>query len=246
MQDLASPQRFDRAALGDAVNAAFDWWRAAGVDGDWRDQPQDWLAKPAAVAAAVPQAASSAPSPAAPRVDLPRDFADFADWWLREPGLAPAGAARVPPSGPLGAPLMVLVPMPEAADCDTLLAGPGGRLLDGLLAAAGLSRGTVYCAAALPARITAPDWAALAHSGLGAILTHHVALVRPQRLIVFGQSGISALLDHASPHNPPHLRLVNHECAQIPALATYDLEMVMTQPKRKARLWSRWLDWMPA
>jgi DNA polymerase len=165
---------------------------------------------------------------------------------MTTPDLAPAGAQRVPPSGPETPSLMVVVPMPEADDTDVLLSGPAGRLLDGFLAAAGLSRADIYCAAAMPSRIAAPDWAALAQAGLGELLAHHIGLVRPQRLILFGQNGISTLLGNVSTNNPTHLPSFNHGDAMIPALTAYDLETIVARPALKAGLWSRWLEWMPA
>ena len=173
-------------------------------------------------------------------------MSDFSAWWMAEPALAPAGAVRVPPSGPEAPALMVVVPMPEAQDGDSLLSGPAGRLLDGFLVAAGLSRAEVYCAAALPTRIAAADWAALAEQGLGDLLAHHIALVRPQRVIVFGQNGISTLLRNDSANNPTHLPSFNHDGAIVPALSAYDLEAIVARPALKAGLWNRWLDWMPA
>ncbi len=243
------PPNSQAAALAQAVEAALAWWRDAGVDGDWSDSPQDWLAK------ARPAARVAAPEPAAPApaamiaggdARLPADLSAFAAWWLTEPDLAPPGARRVPPAGPAAPDLMVIVPMPEAEDGNAILSGPAGRLLDGFLAAAGLSRAHVYCTAALPARIAAPDWAALAAAGLGRVLQHHVALVRPRRVLVFGQSGISALAGNDSPNNPPHLPFINHDGATLPALGAYDLETILARPALKAGLWSRWLDWQPA
>jgi DNA polymerase len=239
----------DGAALALAIEAALAWWHEAGVDGDWTDAPQDWLAKPR----------SAQPAPAAPaaRPDIapiwagcianrPAELAAFAPWWLTEPALAPAGARRVPPAGPPAPALMVVVPMPEPDDGEHLLSGAAGRLLDAFLAAAGLGRDQVYCAAALPARIAAPDWPALAQAGLGAVLVHHVALVRPQRLMLFGQNGISTLIGNGSTNKPPHLQSINHGDAIVPILWSYDLETIVARPALKAGLWSRWLDWTPA
>ena len=234
-------------ALAHAVEAALAWWRQAGVDGDWIDDPQDWLAKarpaPKPGATLAQPVEIIAPALAGGADNWPRDLAAFAPWWLSEPDLAPAGLLRLPPAGPEHPPLMVVVPMPAADDGDVLLSGKAGRLLDGFLQAAGLARAQVYCAAALPARISAPDWAALAKSGLGDVLIHHIALVRPQRLILFGQNGISTLIGNASTHNPTHLPLINHDDAKVPELWGYDLETIVARPALKAGLWSRWLDW---
>lgn len=233
-------------ALAQAVEAALAWWREAGVDGDWIDDPQDWLAKPALPKTAPAKLADPvAPPYAGGAENWPSDLVSFAQWWLTEPDLAPAGALRIAPAGPEAPPLMVVVPMPEVDDAETLLSGKAGRLLDGLLAAAGLSRVQIYCASALPARLAAPDWAALRDAGLGQVLLHHIALVRPQRLILFGQNGISTLMSNALPNNSTHLQSINHDDAMVPVLSAYDLETIVARPALKSGLWSRWLDWNP-
>jgi uracil-DNA glycosylase len=236
------------AALADAMAAAMAWWRDAGVDCDLVDEPQDWLATARPRAAAPPPGKAKAEVPvvtaiAGGRTAWPDTLEAFAQWWMTEPALTAAGATRVPPAGPREPDLMVIAAMPEADDGTTLLSGPAGRLLDGFLAAAGLARAEIYCAAALPSRITAPDWAALAEQGLGDLLAHHVALVRPRRAILFGQSGISTLLRHDSPNNSPNLHSFNHTDDTVPILYALDLEAIVARPALKAGLWNRWLDW---
>ncbi len=245
------PTALGGPAIAEAIVAAIAWWRDAGVDGDFADAPQDWLAVPGPTvpAKSAPLAATAAPAPVAiaggPQA-WPAELAEFSTWWTTEPALGAFGAGRIAPRGPPNPALMVVVPMPEAHDRETLLSGPAGRLLDGFLAAAGLTRAAVYCAAACPARIAAPDWAALAEQGLGQLLAHHIGLVRPQRVMVFGQNGISTLLGNGSTNNPMLLPFVNHSGAIVPSLTAYDLETIVARPALKAALWNRWLDWMPA
>jgi len=249
------PTALGGPAIAEAIDAALAWWRDAGVDGDFADTPQDWLAvaSPAAPAKTAPPAAAAAPAPVAiaggPQA-WPDELAAFSTWWMTEPALVAFGGAfgagRIAPTGPIEPALMVVVPMPEAQDGETLLSGPVGRVLDGFLAAAGMTRAAVYCAAACPARIAAPDWAALAEQGLGQLLAHHIALVRPQRVLVFGQTGISTLLGNGSTNNPTLLPLINHSGAIVPMLTAYDLEAIVARPALKAAFWNRWLEWMPA
>ncbi len=250
-----APADLSARALAGAIDAALTWWRDAGVDGDFTDAPLDRLttASLSAKASAPARVAPARTPPPEPAVVLaggreawPRDLQKFCLWWMAEPDLAPAGSIRIPPSGPESPALMVVVPMPEDADRSSLLSGAAGRVLDGLLAAAGLSRSHVYCTAALPSRIAAPDWAVLADRGLGDVLAHHIGLVRPQRLLIFGQNGVSTLLRHDSANNAPLLPSLNHEGAKVPVLTAYDLESIVARPALKAGLWNRWLDWMPA
>lgn len=239
-------------SLAAAINAALQWWHDAGVDCDFADEPQDWLAasNPKPVKP-LTKSAAKAPETVTKTIGggrsaWPATLAEFVPWWLSEASLAPAGAVRMAPVGPETPPLMVIVPMPEESDRETLLAGPIGNLLDGFLAAAGLSRDKIYLASALPARVAAPDWADLAKQGLGDLIAHHVGLIRPERLILFGQSGISTLLGNDSPNTCWHLRPIYQGDAGIPVLSAYDLETMVARPALKAKLWSRWLDWTGA
>lgn len=237
------------------LDAAFDWWRDAGVDCHFIDDPQDWLAHARAqeeAKAAAPRPlrlepdvreVAKAPSVADTRAEWPGTLAEFTPWWLAEPKLAPTGLKRHAPTGPQDARLMILVPMPADDDGDGLLTGRTGRLLDGMLGAMGLRRAETYLASALPARIAMPDWEALRTTGLGDVLLHHVALAAPQKLLILGQTGISTLLGHDLPNMAQNLQPLNHEGTSIPATSAYDLEAMLARPALKAGLWSRWLDW---
>lgn len=234
------------------IDAALDWWRGAGVDCDFADEPQNWLAAATAPAAAdrpAPQRKAETPADApsaqlgGDRAAWPSNLADFAPWWMSEPSLALANLRRVPPAGPANPALMVLVAMPEEQDEDRLLSGRSGKLLDAFLAAAGLDRSNTYVASALPARVAMPDWAKLAETGLADVVARHIALVAPQRLVIFGISDVSALVGHALPQKAAGLRAFNHEQGNVLAIDTFDLETLALKPAFKSGLWDRWLEW---
>ncbi|WP_264424246.1 uracil-DNA glycosylase family protein [Novosphingobium sp. KCTC 2891] len=234
------------------MGAALDWWRDAGVDCAFVDDPQDWLAASRPVVPPTPaqrkamaeaEVVAAIPPIGADRAGWPSELAGFAAWWMAEPSLAPAGARRVPPAGPAEAELMVLVAMPEEEDSERLLSGRGGKMLDAMLAAMDLSRDRTYLTSVLPARIAVPDWADLASRRLGDVLAHHVALAQPRRLLVFGRSLVSTLLDNDSTHKRSDLRAFNHDGGSVPAISTYDLEALLAKPAFKASLWNRWLEW---
>lgn len=243
------------------IAGALEWWRDAGVDCDFTDDPADWLAK-----AATPEPETTVPQPSAqpsaqpaetappraliggPPEDWPCDLAAFQAWWLTEPSLDHGDVSRrVPPRGAAGAELMVLVADPEEGEREILRANPQsksplGKLLAGIIAALGLDDAQVYVASALPRPTPLPDWRQLAADGLGAVVAHHVALAAPKRLLVFG-SGVSSLLGH-DPANKPELLLgFNHDGRSLPLLAAMDLAALLARPRAKAGLWQRLLDW---
>lgn len=237
--------------------AAQAWWREAGVDLAFADEPTDWLAPSRHEAAAPAAGAAATPKPAAPaaptlppavriggdRARWPTSLADFGPWWLTEPSLDPGRAEeRVLPAGAAAAPLMVLVPAPEPGDREHLLSGSQGRLLDAILAAFGYRRDEVYLASILPCPSAAPDWPALASSGIGEIVAHHVALAAPKRLIVFGRD-VSPLLGHDPSQVAQTSLLFNHEGGSVPLAFAPALEALLERPALKRGVWTRWLDW---
>lgn len=244
------------ADLNAALTAALDWWRDAGIDHAFVDDPQDWLAaaraapEPAPMAPMKPLrelAAERADSPAVvsvgPREGWPQNLADFPAWWMAEPALAPAGLPRAAPAGPQGAPLMVLVPMPAADDQQGLMTGKAGKLLDAMFTAMGIDRAQTYLASALPAHVPMADWGLLKQAGIGEVLLHHIALAAPQRLLILGPTGISALLGNDPPNLAQSLRGINQERGLIAAMSAWDLDAMLSRPALKAGLWARWLEW---
>lgn len=252
---LPKSAEITHANWSEALSAALDWWRDAGVDGTFVDDPQDWLAQ----AQSLSETKTPAPmkplrelvaerdSPPAPvvsdRSGWPQTLDAFNAWWLTEEPLAPPGLHRFSPLGQPQTELMILVPMPSADDGDSLLSGRAGRLLDAILAATGITRAETYLASALPAHVPMPDWAALRATGLGDVLLHHIALAAPKRLLILGATGVSALLGH-DPTNLAHgLRAINQESSQLAAMSAWDLDAMLARPGLKAGFWGRWLDW---
>lgn len=241
-----------------AIAAVLDWWREAGVDHAFSDDPRTWLAEPAAAAPeAEPERGFTPPPPPPPRPapastmaeriagldNLPGTLADFQAWWLAEPSLdGGQTGGRVAPRGAAGAALMVLVDHPEAEDRDVLLSGPQGRLLAAMFTAMGIGADQAYIAACLPRHMPLPDWAALDGAGLGLVVRHHIALARPQRLLLFGRH-ISPLLGHDPTKSAEPLREFNHESVSIPLLMAPGLANLAGRPRSKAGLWQAWLDW---
>ena len=253
---MSNPAQTDPATdPAAALAAVLDWWREAGVDHAFSDDPRTWLAEPAASEPEQPgrpaaQPAQARPAPPGPAVErlagldaLPASLEQFQQWWLTEPSLDGGQiAGRVPPRGTEGAALMVLVDHPEAEDAQVLLSGPQGRLLQAMFTAMGIGPDSAYIAACLPRHMPLPDWAGLDAAGLGQVVRHHISLARPQRLLVFGRH-ISPLLGHDPTKTAEPLRQFNHESVSIPLLIAPGLANLAGRPRSKAGLWQAWLDW---
>ena len=238
------------------IAAALDWWREAGVDFDYAEDPQAWVSPPEDTSGAPAPMVVAAPPPPPPVrrygevADWPTDLAAFQAWWLGEPALDDGQTeGRVAPRGPTGAELMVIVPEPEVGDAESgaLLSGLRGRLLAAMLGAMGLAPEAVYVASCLPRATPAADWVGLAESGLGEVLAHHIALAAPRRILTLGGC-IPPLLGLDPAKTPAILPINNHNGAsgtgrELPILAAHELGLLAQRPQAKAALWRRWLAW---
>lgn len=237
-------------SLAEQLAAAQDWWRDAGVDLAFVDEPQTWLSAPAEEArsaAPMPQVAKPPPPPE-PKIGgdpatWPQDLESFARWWLDEPSLDQGGTfPRIPPRGPQGASLAIIVPMPEETDNDALLSGPQGRMLAAMVAALGMPLDDIYFAAALPRHMPLPDWTGMAQAGLGKVLRHHISLAAPKRLLVLGRD-VLPLLQHDPAQSAPAANEIPIQGGEAPLLASYQPARLLQRAQWRAGLWQRLLDW---
>ena len=258
MHSEATPMR-DFTAI-EALEGAFDWWREAGVDADFADSASGWLTDPEAE-----KAVTAPPPPAPPKIArktaleralerpgstapsvveeaLPDTLEKFRSWWMTEPGLA-AGVLerRVPPRGVAGAKLLLLLPQPFDDDAEGLLSGAAAPFVAAMLRAMGLAEHETYVASALPAPMALPDWMQLSATGLGAVTRHHIALARPQRVVLFGRAQLALFGIPAERARDP----LSIDCAgtAYPLLAAPDLSNLARSGARRATFWNRWLDW---
>lgn len=240
--------------------AAYDaFMRDAGVDQAFTDDPRDWLGEARAKADQRRSATDVAPAPAPPilaparpigpapaapvrveRDGWPETLAEFAPWWLSHPPLDSGPlASRVAPRGQAGSLVMVIVAEPETQDGETLLSGPQGALFDAIERAMGLAPGAAYRASVLVRHTPAADWSALAEAGMGAVLRHHVALARPQRLLVLSREALRLLApDDLGADGTGSLAL---DSGQVPLIAAYPLAQMAARPGYKRIFWQRWL-----
>lgn len=237
------------------ISATLDWWREAGVDCVFSDEPADWLAEPAAELSTIPVKAVDRKTATAEHVSQPErqpdllgaappaDLAQFRSWWLGEPGLDSIGPrGRIAPQGDAGAELMVLVMDPEAGDRDGLLTQEQGRLLDAILRAMSLTRSEIYLASALPRHTPMADGTAMAAAGFDKVLSHHIGLASPKRIIGFGSS-ILPLLGHDVAQDPARFHEFVHDSGSAKLMLSEGLDSIASMPRLKARFWRRWLEW---
>jgi DNA polymerase len=215
--------------------SALEWWHEAGVDTLVDEAPRDWLATtaparvPAAIAEEIPAAAPG----------LPATLTEFEAW--RTSAAAPDAGWGPPiaPSGNAASGLMVLLDMPEREDAaaGALLSGEAGRLFDRMLAAIGRDRQSIYLASFAVARPVTRTIAAEFAETLTDLARHHIALVRPKRLLVMGDAANRALLGTNAAASGPILHVLKHDGGQTEAVATFHPRFLLENPGRKARAW---------
>jgi len=237
-------------SLSEQIAAAQDWWRLAGVDLMFDDQPRSWVENPSADLPPPPVIHVQAAPAEAPRpivggdsANWPQALESFKRWWLEEPSLSIAGLGqRLAPRGTQRAALAIMVTMPEAEDTDVLLSGAQGRLIASMIRAMGLDADAVYLASALPSHDTVPDWAGLGRDGLGAVLLHHLSLAAPARLLVLGRD-ISPLLSNGSAQPAPPFSEISIQGGKLPVMTSYSPARLLEQPRLRKGLWQQWLEW---
>lgn len=257
----ANSQNRDKRSLKSELEGAIEWWREAGIDGDFVDDPVDRIAEaeeqraqenpvqPEEKPVVATAKAKPAPAPSAAIAKVvasehwPQSLEEYAAWWLDEKSVELGGTGpRIAPRGSANPELMVIVSQPEEGDRETLLSGHQGKLLAGFLRAAGLAIEDCYLASALPRAVALPDWNALRAAGLGGLTAHHINLVQPKRLLVFARN-VLPLLGHDQAQGAHALGGTQGMNRELPVLAAPGLEELHRSAPRRKRLWHDWLEW---
>ena len=231
MRDMGADQHIDWAR---AAASALEWWREAGVDTLVDEAPRAWLAAPAPAAAPAAPTEAAAAAPA-----LPATLSEFEAWRVSAAAPDAGWGTPIAPSGNAASGLMVLLDMPEREDAvaGALLSGEAGRLFDRMLAAIGRDRQSIYLAAFAVARPVTRTIAPELAGALADLARHHIALVRPKRLLVMGDAANRALLGTSAAASGPIYHVVNHDGGQTEAVATFPPRFLLDNPGRKARAW---------
>lgn len=213
-----------------AAASALDWWHDAGVDTLVDEAPRAWLASPAPAHAV--EAAPATPA-------LPATLAEFEAWRVSAAAPDAGWGTPIAPSGNAASDLMVLLDMPEREDAaaGALLSGEAGGLFDRMLAAIGRDRQTIYLASFAATRPVTRTIAPELAGALTDVARHHIALVRPKRLLVMGDAANRALLGTSAAASGPTYHVVKHDRGQTEAVATFPPRFLLDNPGRKARAW---------
>lgn len=223
------------------VESLLQWWTLAGVDGAVTEAATNWL-KPKAPPAPVRRAAPRGPA-------FPETLDAFRQWLADSPDIAEARwpGRRILPTGPEAPKLMIILPAPDSrdepaagaeADAAPAPLDPAAmRLLGRMMGAIGLSLPQVHLATLSllppPGGVIPPEIMA----ALALRMRHHIALVRPEALLLAGDQTSRALLSTEDLASAEILRFVNHESGKLPASSIFHPRLLLGQPSAKAGAW---------
>lgn len=209
--------------------SALLWWHDAGVDSLVAESPRDWL-KPRRTATAAVE------GPATETEALPDTLDAFQAWLAAMPlSFASAGAARLAPAGEPAAGLMVITDMP-ALD-GGWFEGDADPLFDRMMAAIGRGRDRLYLASLSPIRTAGVRLDPANERRLADIARHHIGLVRPRALLLFGDMCAQTLLGAGMAQMRGRWHDLETPAGPIRTLATIRPEQVAQQPKHRKIVW---------
>ena len=216
----------DRAA----VDSLIGWWLEAGVDVAVGETPRDWLRRNQE----VPPVAAPVTNVTEPN---PTTLAELREWLASsiQVPLASATASRILPHGPSDAAVMLLSDAPALEDLASgqPIGGEAWDLALKMLAAIGIGADEAYsaslsCIHSPGARMTDKDRAECAE-----VAIRHIALVKPKRLILFGDGPCKALL--GEPLTRARGRV--HRIEGVRSVATFHPRWLLKRPSDKALAW---------
>jgi len=226
------------------AESALTWWEEAGVDTIVGEEPRDWLAGPKKAAAAP----AEEPAPAGPT--FPEDLPAFQAWLATTDSLpfAGPGGRRLSPTGGTSSGLMAITDVPSAEDvaAGQLFSGEQGALVDNmlrkfaekLLDGATLDRETIYLAPFSPTRPAAGRIDPQGVRFLAEAMRHHIDLVAPRAVLIFGDSCSRALLGKPMAETRGAWHEVTTPTGSVPAIVTIRPQELLSQPKLRTHAWA--------
>ncbi|MFL6794554.1 MAG: uracil-DNA glycosylase family protein [Sphingomicrobium sp.] len=213
------------------ARSALAWWLEAGVDVAVQEEPRDWL-KP--VSRTTAAAAASVANVAEPSHDT---LADLQQWLASsaELPLASATVRRILPHGPENAPVMLLSDAPALEDfaAGQPIGGDAWALAGRMLAAIGIDSTEAYSASLSCFNTPGARMADADREACAEIARRHIKLVRPARLILFGDGPCLALLGKRLVEARGHV----HKVEGVRAVATFHPRHLIKRPLDKSLAW---------
>jgi len=226
-----------------AAASLLQWWADAGVDMLVAEAPRDWLRVKPAPALAPDLPSLKVPAPTAPAADELPDQLELFRGYLRDASTLPfasPAARRVCPAGDPAAGLMIMTDMPAAEDCaaGALLSGEAGRLFDRMLAAIGRDRSSTYLASLSCFRSPGGSFTAGSAQECARLALHHIGLVKPKALLLFGDAPAKALLGGAVMQTRGRWHEIATHAGPVRTIVSFSPSYLLNVPAAKALAWA--------
>ena len=222
----------DRLTAAEAASV-LGWWIEAGVDVAIQETPRAWFG--ASAAAPVPDTAPE--SRITTGQELPASLEAFRSWLGETPALplAQGNVRRVLPKGIEAAEVMLLADMPTPEDVASgqPIAGEAWELTERMLAAIGFDSEQAYVASLSCFHSPGTRLAGKELDACADIARRHVALAKPKRLLLLGDTTCRALLGKPLTAARGHV----HKIEGVRAVATFHPRFLLDRPSNKALAW---------
>lgn len=215
-----------------AAASALRWWLDAGVDVAIQEAPRNWFAR---------SPASAEPAEPAPVTNIsPLDhktLGELQSWLSRSSDLplAAATAKRILPVGPENAPVMLLSDSPSLEDftAGRPIGGQAWELTVKMLAAIGIAADQAYSASLSCFHTPGSRMSEKERESCAEIARRHIALAKPERLLLFGNGPCEALLGKKLVEARGHV----HKIEGVRTVVTFSPRHLLKRPSDKALAW---------
>lgn len=230
------------------ISSLQNWWALAGVELDYREEPTPLLSREMASPSknpepqiAVTEPAREIEKPAVQSEKFPMDYVGFISWLADSQDLIEASWSknRIAPQGALEPEIMVISALPEKSrQGDTQLFNSDNlRLLNKMLGAIGCDSeksylATIAVSTSVDGRIDEQHWPALKTR-----LFHHIGLVRPKRIICFGDLAAKIIFGEDLLTARKNIQFINHSSSKTDAIVTFHPRILIERPLFKAEAW---------
>ncbi|GAA0482713.1 uracil-DNA glycosylase [Parasphingorhabdus litoris] len=237
------------------IESLRDWWSLAGVDLHYDDEPASLLTETVPVTRPVepkpveniaateskPQSNLESTGTANFSENYPSEHDEFLAWLSAPENLVEAQWSQnhILPNGVIEPEIMTIVGMPEQSGLlqNSLFSDKSGALLVNMLKAIGCDSQKTYSASISLGRSFDGRIDPQYHDALKKRVLHHIGLVRPKRIIIFGDTPSGLFFNENLLTARKNKQFVNHSSSKIEAIATFHPRILIERPEFKAEAW---------
>lgn len=236
----------------DLIKSLHHWWSLAGVEEDFNREPASLLTQPTQPTSQPPEAVvpevQNRPEivpEIAPEVIAPDNFPDdhdkFIQWLSQADNLIEKSWAKeyILPTGILNPDVMIISAMPETNNLpeNGLFAPRSYQLIKNMMSAIGVDSENLYISGLAIARSPDGRIQEKDQTLLKARMLHHIDLVQPKRIILFGEGVTMALFGKNLLTVRKNKRFINHVSSKTETIATFHPRILLDRPEFKAEAW---------